>query len=169
MQEVKITVNGVKRLVPVKSNWTLLRLLRQGFGCNSVKEVCGIGECGTCTVIKDGKPVSSCIELAIRTNGSIIITAEGLAVGDRLHPVQQSFVEEGGFQCGFCTPGMIVMAKTLLDENPTPTLDEIKEYMAGNLCRCTGYWQIVSAIQKASERIAKTTASQPQRRNNRRL
>lgn len=148
-REIEVSLNGLRRRVAVKSNWTLLRLIRDSLGCKSVKEVCGIGECGACTVIKDGRAVSSCIELAILCQGATILTAEGLTNGEDLHPLQDSFVKEGGFQCGFCTPGMILMAKALLDENPNPTLDEIKEYMSGNLCRCTGYWQIIESIQNA--------------------
>lgn len=136
----------------MRENYTLVRLIREKLELKGTKEVCGIGECGACTVIKDGQPVSSCIELAVKADGAHIETIEGLAVGDRLHPLQQTFYENSAFQCGFCTAGMLMMAKTLLDgrKQAEPlTETEIRDYMSGNLCRCTGYQQIVDAIGQA--------------------
>jgi carbon-monoxide dehydrogenase small subunit len=121
-------------------------------GLTGAKYGCGIGECGSCTVLVDGEPVLSCLTLAISLDGSDIVTAEGIAQSDgRLHPVQESFLEQGAVQCGFCTPGMIIMAKNLLDKNLKPTEEEIREHIRGNLCRCTGYTQIVKAIMDCSE------------------
>jgi carbon-monoxide dehydrogenase small subunit len=121
-------------------------------GLTGTKYGCGIGECGSCTVLVDGEPVLSCLTLAISLDGSDIVTVEGISQSDgRLHPIQESFLEHGAVQCGFCTPGMIIMAKNLLDENPRPTEEEIREHIRGNLCRCTGYTQIVKAIQDCSK------------------
>ena len=150
--EIKFTLNGEVIVVEVPPHWTLLRLLREKLGLTGTKEGCGIGECGSCTVLLDGEPVLSCLTLAIGLDGSDIVTAEGLLQPDgSLHPVQESFLEHGAVQCGFCTPGMILMGKALLDENPKPTEDEIREYIRGNLCRCTGYTQIVKAIKDTSK------------------
>ncbi|MGI0079628.1 MAG: (2Fe-2S)-binding protein [Nitrososphaerales archaeon] len=153
-KEIRINVNGRKHRIKCQENWTLLHLIRDVVDLKGTKEVCGIGECGACTVLKDGKPVSSCCELAIRANGAKIITIEGVAAGSDLHPLQKSFIQNSAFQCGFCTSGMIVMAKALLESHPNPkevTDAEIRDYMSGNLCRCTGYLQIVDAIRDASK------------------
>jgi carbon-monoxide dehydrogenase small subunit len=131
----------------------LLDVIREDLGLIGTKEGCGLGECGACTVIMDGKTVNSCLVLAIEADGKEITTIEGLTDGDKLHPVQQAFVDEGGLQCGFCTPGMIMSAKVLLDENPNPTDEEIKRGIAGNLCRCTGYTKIIKSIKTASKMI----------------
>lgn len=131
----------------------MLDVIREDLGLTGTKEGCGLGECGACTVIMNGKTVNSCLVLAIEAEGKEIITIEGLADGDKLHPVQQAFVDEGGLQCGFCTPGMIMSAKALLDENPDPTDEEIKRGIAGNLCRCTGYTKIIKSIKTASKMI----------------
>jgi carbon-monoxide dehydrogenase small subunit len=129
----------------------LLDVIREDLGLTGTKEGCGLGECGACTVIMDGKTVNSCLVLAAEADGKEITTVEGVADGDRLHPVQQAFLDEGGLQCGFCTPGMIMSAKALLDENPDPTDDEIRRGIAGNLCRCTGYTKIIRSIRTASK------------------
>jgi carbon-monoxide dehydrogenase small subunit len=153
--KVTITVNGetyVLEHVPV--NRTLLQLIREDLGLTGTKEGCGEGDCGACTVLLDGKPVNSCLVLAVEADGKEVLTVEGLARGGKLHPLQQAFIEEGAVQCGFCTPGMLMAAKGLLDENPRPTEAEIRQGIAGNLCRCTGYLRIVRAIQKAAEAMA---------------
>ena len=129
-------------------NELLLNVLREHLELTGTKYGCGIGECGSCTILLDGEPVLSCLTLAVAVDGSDVITIEGLHGSDgRLHPLQDSFLAHGAVQCGFCTPGMILMGKALLDENPQPTEEKIREYIRGNLCRCTGYTQIVKAIQ----------------------
>ena len=148
--EREFLVNGRRHLVRLQPDWTLLRVLRL-VGYTGAKETCGMGICGSCTVLVDGKPLSSCIELAERNVGKTIETVEGLSDGSRLHPLQLAFIERGGFQCGFCTSGMLMTANALLKEYPTPSDDQIKDYMAGNLCRCTGYRQIVDSIKYASQ------------------
>jgi carbon-monoxide dehydrogenase small subunit len=120
-------------------------------GLTGTKEACSVGVCGACTVLLNGSIVASCLTLAVQADGAEITTIEGIADGDKLHPLQESFMNNGGFQCGICTPGQIVASKALLDSNPHPTEDEIKEWMMGNLCRCTGYYQIIESIQKAAE------------------
>ncbi len=154
VREISVTVNGKRSRVTVREQDSLLSLIRNVLGLSGAKEVCGIGECGACTVIKDGVPVSSCIELAIRADGSSIETIEGLAEGGKLHPLQKAFVENSAFQCGYCTSGMVMMAKSLLDgrKGSGPLTEaEVRDYMSGNLCRCTGYKQIVDAIVQASK------------------
>ncbi len=151
-KQIILTVNSVKREILVSPNELLLNVLRDRLGLTGTKYGCGIGECGSCTVLVDGEPVLSCLTLAISLDGSDIVTVEGISQSDgRLHPIQESFLEHGAVQCGFCTPGMIIMAKSLLDENPRPTEEEIREHIRGNLCRCTGYTQIVKAIQDCSK------------------
>ncbi len=151
-KQITLTVNSVKREILVSPNELLLNLLRDRLGLTGTKYGCGIGECGSCTVLVDGEPVLSCLTLAISLDGSDITTIEGISQKDgRLHPIQESFLEHGAVQCGFCTPGMIIIAKNLLDESPKPTEEEIREHIRGNLCRCTGYTQIVKAIQDCSE------------------
>jgi len=150
-REVSFEFNGNKMTMSVEDHWTLLYLVREVLGCTGTKEGCGSGECGACTVIVDGAAVNSCLYLAAEIDGKQLVTIEGLASGDgRLHPLQQSFVENGGIQCGFCSPGMIMSAKALLDENPNASEEEIKEAIAGNLCRCTGYIQIIDSIKSVS-------------------
>jgi carbon-monoxide dehydrogenase small subunit len=148
---ITLTVNGETVEAAVEPNRTLLQLLREDLGLTGTKHGCGLGDCGACTVIMDGKPVNSCLVLAVQSNGREILTIEGLAENGELHPLQQAFVDQGGIQCGFCTPGMILSAKALLDEKPKPTELEIRTAISGNLCRCTGYQKIVQAIQAASE------------------
>lgn len=140
-------VNGVNHTIVVCNNWTLLSVLRDKLGLIGVKSGCEKGECGACTVIMDGKAVMSCLVLAVEADGKEITTIEGLAGADGLHSLQQSFIDQGAIQCGFCTPGMIIAAKALLDANPHPTEEEIRAEINGNICRCTGYAKIVKAIQ----------------------
>jgi carbon-monoxide dehydrogenase small subunit len=151
-KQIELIVNGVKCEILVAPNELLLSVLRDRLGLTGAKYGCGIGECGSCTVHVDGEPVLACLTLAIGVNGSDIVTIEGVSKPDgRLHPLQENFLEHGAIQCGFCTPGMIMMGKALLDENPRPTEDQIREYIRGNICRCTGYTQIVKAIQECSK------------------
>jgi carbon-monoxide dehydrogenase small subunit len=151
---IKIAVNGEDYELLVKPNELLIDLLRNRLDLTGTKEGCGTGDCGGCTVLVDGKPLNSCLTLAVEVDGKNILTIEGLAQGGELHPLQKAFVDEGAVQCGFCTPGMILSAKALLDENPHPSEEEIKRGIAGNFCRCTGYKKIINAIQAASLRIA---------------
>lgn len=150
-KQIRLTVNGVKRELWVASNDLLLNVLRDQLGLTGAKYGCGIGECGSCTVLLDGEPVLACLTLAAAVDGSEVLTIEGLQGPDgKLHPLQDSFLEHGAVQCGFCTPGMILTGKALLDENPRPTEEEIRAYIRGNLCRCTGYTQIVQAIKNTT-------------------
>jgi carbon-monoxide dehydrogenase small subunit len=150
-KQITLTVNGVKRELFVASHDLLLNVLRDHLELTGAKYGCGIGECGSCTVLLDGEPVLACLTLAAAVDGSEVVTIEGLSGADGgLHPVQESFLNHGAVQCGFCTPGMILTGKALLDENPQPTEEEIREYIRGNLCRCTGYTQIVKAIKDSS-------------------
>lgn len=150
---IEIIVNGVRRRVDVEHNELLINVLREKFGLTGTKYGCGIGECGACTVMIDGEPALSCLTLAVEVDGKEITTIEGVAEGERLDPVQEAFIEEGAIQCGYCTPGIIIMAKALLRENRSPSREEIAEYIKGNLCRCTGYINIIKAVQKAAEKI----------------
>ncbi len=150
-QEMRFNVNGQDYTVQVDTRRTLLEALRENLGLTGTKEMCNKGDCGGCTVIMDGRPVLSCLTLAIEAQDKKIVTIEGLAQGDKLHPLQQAFVEKGAIQCGYCTPGFIMSAKALLDRKPHPTEDEIREGIANNVCRCTGYVQIIEAIQTASK------------------
>ncbi|MDM8555360.1 (2Fe-2S)-binding protein [Desulfococcaceae bacterium HSG7] len=146
---INIIVNGEEYHLKVKPNQILLDVLREDLGLTGSKQGCGLGKCGACTVLLNGKPVHSCLILAPYADGKEIITIEGIA-GEEPHPLQTAFAEKGAVQCGFCTPGMINAAKALLDDNPDPSEAEIKLAIAGNLCRCTGYNQIVSAIQSCA-------------------
>jgi carbon-monoxide dehydrogenase small subunit len=144
---VHLKVNGFPYKVAVEPRRTLLELLREDLEFTGTKEGCGLGECGTCTVLLDGKPIKSCITLAVQANGKQVTTIEGVEAPDgTLHPIQQAFIDHGAVQCGFCTPGMVLSAKALLEENPKPTELEVRQAIAGNLCRCTGYQKIVEAI-----------------------
>jgi aerobic carbon-monoxide dehydrogenase small subunit len=147
---ISLTVNGDRRELEVPANRLLIDLLRYDLGLTGTKESCSIGVCGACTIIADGEMLSACLAMAVQYDGATITTIEGLASGDKLHPIQQAFIDYGGFQCGICTPGQIMAAKALLDENPTPTTEEIKEWMTGNLCRCTGYYKIIESIEAAA-------------------
>lgn len=148
---IKLTINGEIYELLVEPNELLLDVLRNRLDLTGTKEGCGTGDCGACTVIVDGKSVNSCLMLAIEADGKEILTIEGLAKNGELDPIQKAFVNEGAIQCGFCTPGVVLSAKSLLDENPHPTEEEIKIWIAGNLCRCTGYVKIIKAIQIASQ------------------
>jgi carbon-monoxide dehydrogenase small subunit len=150
-QEISFVFNGNKINMVVEDHWTLLHLIREELGYTGTKEGCGSGECGACTVIVDGDAVNSCLYLAAGIDGKKLVTIEGLASTDgTLHPIQKAFVENGGIQCGFCSPGMILSAKALLDDSPNATEKEIKDAIAGNLCRCTGYVQIIDSIKSVS-------------------
>lgn len=149
---ISFVLNGNKMAVEVKDHWTLLYLLREELGLLGTKEGCGSGECGACTVIVDGMAVNSCLFPGLEIAEKDVVTIEGLTSPDgTLHPLQKSFVENGGIQCGYCTPGMIMSAKALLDESPNATEEEIKHALAGNICRCTGYVQIIDSIKSVSE------------------
>jgi carbon-monoxide dehydrogenase small subunit len=148
-------VNGIAREVIVEPHMLLIDVLRDTLGLTGTKYACGAGDCGACTVLIDGQPSFSCLTLAVTAKDKSIVTIEGLAEGGELHPLQQAFVDTGAVQCGFCTPGMILSAKALLDENPDPTRDEIKSALAGNLCRCTGYVKIVDAVGAAAATMRK--------------
>ena len=150
-QEMTFNVNGEQHTVKVDIRRTLLEVLRETLGLTGTKEMCNKGDCGGCTVIMDGRPILSCLTLAVEAQNKEIVTIEGVADGYTLHPVQQAFVEKGAIQCGYCTPGFIMSAKALLSRNPNPTEDEIKEGIANNICRCTGYVQIIEAIQAAAK------------------
>jgi aerobic carbon-monoxide dehydrogenase small subunit len=143
---VTLTVNGDRVETDVAPSQTLLEILRDTLELTGAKEGCGLGACGACTVLLDGKPTRSCIVLAAEADGAEVVTVEGLAEGDRLHPLQESFMEKGAVQCGFCTPGMIVTAKGLLDRNQNPSKEQIITSMSSNLCRCTGYKKIIEAV-----------------------
>ncbi|MBI2369015.1 MAG: (2Fe-2S)-binding protein [Deltaproteobacteria bacterium] len=153
IRRIRIQVNGQEHECEVRPNRLLVDFLRYDLGLTGTKEGCGVGVCGLCTVLLDGQMVASCLTLAVFADGGEVTTIEGLAVGAELHPVQDCFIEYGGFQCGICTPGQIMAAKALLDDNPTPTEEEIKEWMMGNLCRCTGYYKIVESVQRAAGRL----------------
>ena len=148
---IKVTVNGQSHEVQIPARRTLVDLLRYDLDMTGTKETCSVGVCGACTVLIDGEIAASCITLAVQVNGAHITTIEGVANGEALHPIQQSFIDHGGFQCGICTSGQIVAAKSLLDNNPSPTEDQVKAWMMGNLCRCTGYYQIMESIMKAAK------------------
>lgn len=152
-QIIKLQVNGDIYEVAVEHWRTLLEVLRDELDLTGTKKGCDEGDCGACTVLINGKSVTSCLTLAIEAQGKEITTVEGLAYGEALHPIQEAFVEHGGLQCGFCTPGMILSAKALLDKKPMPSEDEIKLGIAGNLCRCTGYIKIVESIEAASKKM----------------
>lgn len=153
---INITVNQRKYELAIENNMTLADMLREELKLTGTKVGCGFGECGACTVLLGGKPVNSCLVLAIEANNNEVITIEGIETEKELHPIQQAFVEKGAIQCGFCTPGMIISSKALLDENPHPDEYDIRRAISGNLCRCTGYQKIVEAIQSVSEQTADT-------------
>ena len=146
-KKIKLNVNGKQLRVPVRPTDTLVDVLRDTLGLTGTKKSCGVGDCGACTVVVDGKAIHSCLTLAMDVQGRTITTIEGLEGEDgTLHPLQESFVENGAIQCGFCTPGMIMSAKALLDEIPNPTEEEVRQALSGNLCRCTGYAKIIQAV-----------------------
>jgi aerobic carbon-monoxide dehydrogenase small subunit len=149
-RELRLTVNGDEYQLFVDVNRTLLQVIREDIGLTGTKNGCGAGECGACTVLLNNEPVNSCLVLAHEAEGQDVVTIEGLAQGGVLHPVQEAFVEQGAIQCGFCTPGMVISAKALLERKPNPTRDEIVHGLKGNLCRCTGYVKIIDAVEAAS-------------------
>jgi carbon-monoxide dehydrogenase small subunit len=148
-----ITVNGKARSFDVAPNTLLLNLLRENMLLTGAKYGCGIGECGACTVLLDGESVLACMVLAVEADGRSVETIEALGEYDRLHPIQEAYLEEGAVQCGFCTPGFVMSTKALLSEKPQPTETEIREYLKGNMCRCTGYVNIVKAVQSAAAKM----------------
>jgi len=150
---IRFTVNGEEVAVRAAADWTLLRVLRDELDLKGAKEGCGAGECGACTVIVDGAAVDSCLYPALEVEGREVTTIEGVATEDGLSVLQQAFVAHGAVQCGFCTPGMVLSAKALLDQFPEPSEDQIKRALAGNICRCTGYNQIIHAVQAAAEEM----------------
>jgi len=151
--KIEITVNGRKRQFDVEPNKLLLNLVRDELYLTGTKYGCGIGECGACTVLLDGEAVLSCMVLAVDADGKCVETIEGVANGDKLDPIQEAYIEEGAIQCGFCTPGFIMTTKALLKENPDPSEAEIREYLKGNYCRCTGYVNIIKAVQSAAKKL----------------
>jgi len=148
--EINITVNGNNERVTVPSNMTLLYMLREVFALTGTKNGCSAGECGACTVLLNGEPVNSCLVLAVECDGAEIITVEGLAGDQQLSPIQQAIIHTGGVQCGFCTPGVLISSRALLNRNPNPNEEEIREALVGNLCRCTGYFRIIEAVREAA-------------------
>ncbi len=152
-QRIRLSVNGESYEVEAEPRRLLLDVLRDDLVLTGTKKACDFGNCGSCTVLIDGKPVLSCLVLAIEAQGKDILTIEGLARDGQLHLLQQAFVDHGAIQCGFCTPGMLLSAKALLDENPRPTTAEVKEALSGNLCRCTGYVKIIEAIETAAQKM----------------
>ena len=155
-QSIQFRVNGVDHQLQVPARKLLVDCLRYDLGLTGTKEGCSVGVCGACTVLIDGQMIASCITLAVAVDGADITTIEGLAEQGRLHPVQQAFIDHGGFQCGICTPGQVLAAKALLDINPAPTDDDIREWMMGNLCRCTGYYGILESVKNAARAVQET-------------
>ncbi|MFA7229553.1 MAG: (2Fe-2S)-binding protein [Melioribacteraceae bacterium] len=153
MIDLKFTLNDAQVSSRAEANIRLIDLLRDKFNLTGTKEGCGVGECGACTVLMNGRAVNSCLILAGQINGSEIVTIEGISNGEILNPLQKNFLTHGAVQCGFCTPGMLLSASALLDKNPDPTEDEIKDAIAGNLCRCTGYKQIIDAVKETANEL----------------
>lgn len=158
--EITLTVNGVDYTVTVEPRDRLLDVLRYRLGITGPKEGCGTADCGACTVLLEGKPVTACMVLAVSANGASLVTVEGLADRGTLHPVQQCFMEQGGLQCGICTPGFLLNTYALLQENPNPSLDQVRFYLAGNLCRCTGYTKVFESVLAAAEQMRAAAAPQ---------
>lgn len=153
-QIINLRINGESRELAVEPNWTLLETVREALRYTGSKEGCGTGDCGACSMIVDGRLITSCLMLAPQADGRTITSIEGLATNGALHPVQQAFIDAGGVQCGFCTPGMVMAATSLLEHNPKPTFEDIRNGLAGNLCRCTGYTKIFQAVELAAQRMA---------------
>ncbi len=158
--DITLTVNGERYSISVPSHYTLLRVIRERLALTGTKNGCEAGECGACTVLLNGEPVNSCMVLAPEVDGAEIVTVEGLAHDGVLDPIQEAFIESGATQCGFCTPGILVNARALLDRNPEPSEQEIREALIGNLCRCTGYLRIVQAIRLAAARASLARAEE---------
>jgi carbon-monoxide dehydrogenase small subunit len=152
-KKIRVTLNGKRTELDVPTHRLLLDLLRDEIGLTGTKEGCGTGDCGACTVLLNGKAVNSCLIFSGELDGADVVTIEGLKIGPELHPVQQAFIQDGGVQCGYCTSGMLMMSKALLDENPDPSEEEIRFAISGNLCRCTGYAKIVKAVQDAAREL----------------
>jgi carbon-monoxide dehydrogenase small subunit len=152
-QIINLRINGQPQEVAVEPSWTVLETVREALGYTGAKEGCGTGDCGACSVLVDGRLITSCLMLAPQADGREVVSIEGLATNGTLHPVQQAFIDTGGVQCGFCTPGMVMAATDLLTHNPRPTFEEIREGLAGNLCRCTGYTKIFQAVELAAQRM----------------
>jgi aerobic carbon-monoxide dehydrogenase small subunit len=150
---ISFTLNGRLHEIEVEPHELLLDVVRDRLGLTGAKRSCDVQVCGACTLLVDGRPVSACTTLAFEVRGKSVLTIEGLAEDGKLHPLQEAFIEHGGFQCGFCTPGMILAAKALLDENPAPSEEELKHFMHGNICRCTGYKKIIESIMSAAKLI----------------
>ncbi len=155
---IQLTVNGTPVTAEINAHELLIDLLRNRLRLTGTKRSCDMQVCGACTVLLDGKPVSSCTCLAYEARSKSVLTIEGLAQGDKLHPIQEAYIEHSGFQCGFCTPGMIMATKALLDQSPDPTEVEIKEFLHGQICRCTGYEMIIESIQAAARRLREERA-----------
>ena len=153
MIEIKFTLNKKHVSAKIESNIRLIDLLRDKFNLTGTKEGCGVGECGACTVLMNGRAVNSCLVIAAQADGSDIVTIEGISNGDVLNPLQKNFLSHGAVQCGFCTPGMVLSASALLDQKPNPNEEEIKDAIAGNLCRCTGYKQIIDAVKETAKEL----------------
>ena len=151
MRIIKLNVNGQIYELDIKDSKTLLEVVREDLNLTGAKFGCGSGECGGCTMLIDGKPILSCLTLALEADGKKVMTIEGMAQGGELHPIQQAYIDEFAVQCGYCTSGLIMITKALLDENPNPTEEEVKDFIKGNLCRCTGYVKIVKAVLKAAD------------------
>ena len=162
-REITLEINGREETITVEDADTLLEVLRDRFKLWSVREGCGVGACGTCTVLLDGRPVSSCFLLAVRAAGRNIMTLEGLSDGQSLHSIQEAFVSQRALQCAYCTPGFVLSVKALLDEIPNPSDEEIREYLSGNLCRCAGYADILRAARLAQERQVSQEAALPRK------
>jgi len=150
--KINVTINGGLEQVVVPSNMTLMRMLRESLSLTGTKNGCSAGECGACTVLLNGEPVNSCMVLAVECDGANIITVEGLADDKRLDPIQEAMIHEGGVQCGFCTPGVLMSSRALLDRNPNPSEEEIRQALVGILCRCTGYVRIFESVKKAAKK-----------------
>ena len=156
-KQIRFTLNGTRISREVLNHRLLLDLLRDEIGATGTKEGCGTGDCGACTVFLNGKPINSCLVLSGELEGADIVTIEGLKIGPELHPIQKAFIQDGGAQCGYCTPGMLMMSKAPLDENQNPTEDDIRYALSGNLCRCTGYAKIIEAVQDAAAMLRNRT------------
>ncbi|HEY3312564.1 MAG TPA: (2Fe-2S)-binding protein [Anaerolineales bacterium] len=152
--KINVSVNGELEQVVVPSNMTLMQMLRESLAMTGTKNGCTAGECGACTVLLNGEPVNSCMVLAVECDGAQVVTVEGLASDNRLDPIQEAMIQAGGVQCGFCTPGILISSRALLDRNPNPSEDDIREALVGNLCRCTGYVRIIESVRAAAKVMA---------------